>query len=208
MEKTYIIGSVRESEKSVSVEVITPSGEVKKLRMTTAMWSGFDIPSGDVIPRDTYLALKALAEKCEAVTRAIRVIADAPHSYASLHRKLTEKGFSKEAVDAAIAIVKRRGLIDEAAQAEIIAERMVRTKHRGPARVATDLCVKGYPKSVAQAAADSVDYEAYREALRINLERKCHGTAPTDKKEREKLTLSLVRLGFSTSEIIRALEEI
>ncbi len=207
MEKSYIIGAVREREKSVSVEIVTPSGEVKKHRLTPAMWNEFSVTTGDVIGRETYLKIKALAEKCEAVTRAIRAIADCPHSYASLSRKLSSLGYSKEAVDSAVAVIRRRRLIDEATQAEAMALRLVKTKHRGPSRVVSDISAKGYPREIARQAAESVDESDYAEALRINLERKCSGEIPTEEKAREKLTLSLMRLGFSTSEIIRAFKE-
>jgi regulatory protein len=207
MDKTYVIGGVKELPSRVTIEVICPSGDVKKLSMTPKMWEGYHLASADTVSADIYRMLTADSERCEAVTKALRALTASTLSYGALNAKLKQSGFSEDAVRAAVAIVRKRGLIDEESDASAIAEKMARTKGRGPARIKAELQKKGYSSSVASTAAYSVPQEIYEEALKKSLHAKCKGRVPEDKAERDKLTASLVRLGFSPSVIFSAMEE-
>lgn len=207
MDKSYVIGGVKETSARVTVEVICPSGDVKKFSMTPKMWEGYHLTSADVASADVFHMIRADSERCEAVTKALRALTASALSYSALSFKLKQSGFSDEAVRAAVAIVRKRGLINEEADAADIAEKMARTKGRGPARIKADLQKKGYSVSVAGAAAESVPREIYEEALRKSLRAKCKGQVPEEKTERDRLTASLVRLGFSPSAIFSAMEE-
>ena len=208
MDKTYVIGGIRESDHRTTVEVITPSGDVKKLSMTPKMWEGYRLSSADTVSREIYEMLCADSERCEAVTKALRALSASTLSYGALNFKLKQSGFSDDAIRAATAIVRKRGLIDEEADAADIAEKMARTKGRGPARIKAELQKKGYSPSVASAAAYSVPQEIYEEALRRALSSKCVGGIPSEKAERDRIIASLVRLGFSTGMIFSAMREI
>ncbi len=208
MDKTYVIGGVKELPSRVTIEVICPSGEVKKLSMTPKMWEGYHLASADTVSADIYRMLAVDSERCEAVTKALRALAASTLSYSALTVKLKQGGFSDDAVRAAIAIVRKRGLIDEESDASAIAEKMAKSKGRGPARIKAELQKKGYSSSVASAAVDSVSQEIYEEALRKSLHAKCKGHVPADKAERDKLTASLVRLGFSAGMIFSAFKGI
>ena len=65
----YLIGGVREGERSVTAEVITPSGEVKRLRMAKKLWEKYAFSSADTVGRETYLEMKRDSEICEAVKK-------------------------------------------------------------------------------------------------------------------------------------------
>lgn len=204
----YLIGGVREGERSVTAEVITPSGEVKRLRMTKKLWGKYAFSSADTVGRETYLEMKRDSEICEATSRAVTLVADAPHSCRALLTKLKQKGFPEEAAEAAAATLLRRGIIDEAEQARDIALKMAKSKHRGPLRITADLQGKGYPREIAMSAASSVPDGVYDEALTAALSARIRGGIPEDKKERDKLTASLVRQGFSPSRIIAAMKDV
>ena len=204
LDETYVIGSVKEGTNSVTVEVITPSGEVRKIRMTLKLWEGFAYKSADVIDRTVFEKMSSVGEACEALTRALRLIADAPYSYKALAMKLKRSGFSPESADAAIATVKRRGLIDEDAQALDAAEKYAKRNLRGPSRIKADLIAHGYPADVAARAVEGVPAELYDEALEKNIAKK---GIPEDKKDRDKLAASLIRLGFPVSKIIEKMKK-
>ena len=204
--EVYIIGGVREGERSITCEVITPSGEVTKLRMTKKLWEKYAFCAADTVDSDVYCEMKRDSEICEATSRAAALVADTPHSSAALFTKLKQKGFSDEAAETAVSVLLRRGFIDEATQAREIAERMAKTKNRGPVRIAAELRGKGYPADVAEEAVKSVCDSVYDEALRAALAKKAKGGIPEDKKERDKLISSLLRLGFSTSKIINMMK--
>ena len=202
----YVIGGIREGERSITCEVISPAGNVAKLRMTKKMWEKYAFSSADTVSGEIYREMKHDSEICEATSRAASLVSDAPHSCKALFTKLKQKGFSEEAAETAVGTLLRRGYIDEASQARDIADKMARVKNRGPVRIASELKAKGYPVSVADAAARSVDSAVYDTALRSAISKKARNGIPEDKKEREKLVASLVRLGFSAGKVISILE--
>lgn len=208
MDKTYIIGGVREGESAVRVEVITPAGDVKRHRLTTKIWETLGLSSGDVITRDAYLKIAEYSERCEAVTRALRYLSGGTYSIKALTDKLCRSGISKEAAEAAVALALKRGLIDEYAQACDIAEKQASRQHRGPSRVARDLAAHGYPSDLSRRAAESVPPGVYAEALEVCIAKKCKSGIPVEKNERDKLIASLVRLGFSVGSIIKKINEL
>ena len=207
MTDSYVISSVRETDTSVTIEVVTPTGEVKRMRLTVKIWEALGLSRADVITRETYERIAEYSEMCEAVTKTLRILSDGMYSIRALSDKLGRLGFSREAAEAATALALKKGLINEKAQAEAIAERQVTKLHRGRARVIRELTAKGYPAGIAREAADSVPIAAYEEALEISMMKKCRTVIPKDKKERDKLTASLVRLGFSPGEILKKMNE-
>ena len=207
MTDSYLISSVRETNTSVTIEVVTPTGEVKRMRLTAKIWGTLGLSRADVITRETYERISEYSEMCEAVTKTLRILSDGMYSIRALSEKLGRLGFSKEATEAATALALKKGLINEKAQAEAIAERQVTKLHRGRARVIRELTAKGYSAGIAREAADSVPIAAYEEALEISMMKKCRTVIPRDKKERDKLTASLVRFGFSPGEIIKKMNE-
>lgn len=207
MDKTYVIGGVKELPSRVTVEVICPSGDVKKLSMTPKLWEGYRLSSADTVSREIYEMLCADSERCEAVTKALRALNASTLSYSALNFKLKQSGFSDDAIRAATAIIRKRGLIDEEADAADIAEKMARSKGRGPARIKAELQKKGYSASIASAAAEGVPPEVYEEALLKSMRTKCKGKIPSERSERDRLTASLMRQGFSVSMIMTAFRE-
>ena len=208
MNTPYVISSVRESDSAVRVEIVAPSGEVKRHRLTVKLWESLSHTRGDVISAAEYERIREYSERCEAVTKALRLLSDGMYSIRALTEKLTRSGFSKESAEAAMAVALKRGLIDEEAQAEIIAEKQASRRHRGRGRVVRELVAKGYPADVAKRGADSVPQSVYEEALEVSLMKKCRGTVPEDKAERDRLTASLVRLGFSAGEVIKEMNKL
>lgn len=204
---TYVITSVRETDKSVTVEIVTPDGDVKRMRLTLKIWETLGLSRADVISKEVYEKTAEYSERCEAVTKALRILSDGMYSIRALSEKLTRSGFSKEASEAAVALALKRGLIDELSQAEAIAERQVTKLHRGRTRVIHELTSKGYPADIAKRAADGIPFSAYDEALELSLMKKCHAVVPEDKTERDKLVAALVRLGFSAGEIIKKMNK-
>ena len=206
MEKTYVIGGVVCRERSVSAEIIAPSGEIKKVRLTPKMWDSHGVGSGDVISREAFRAILDDSEKCGAVTKALSLLTGAPHSYRALSEKLKKSGFGEDAVNSALLLVRKRGLIDEESDAAAGALRLASKSRRGPSRVKSDLMHKGYPASVAAKAASSVPDGIYRKALDELIARKCRAGVPEERSERDKLIASLTRAGFSPRVALEALE--
>ncbi len=202
MENTYIIGGVREGERAVAFDVIMPSGEVKRLRMTVRMWESYSVTSGDVVSAEMYREMLSDSERCEVVTKAMSYLTAQSLSYKALSDKLARSGFSEEARETALLAVKKRGLIDEREQAEDLAEKLARTKHRGKNRICAELMKKGYSAEISRAAAESVPSEVYSAALCYAVSKKCAGGIPFERAERDRIIASIVRMGFAPGEVI------
>ena len=208
MSDTYIIGGVRAGDTSVKIEVITPSGDVKRHRLTLKIWESLSLSSGDVISRETYRRIAEYSEKCEAVTKTLRYLSEGTYSIKALTDKLCQKGFNKDSAEAAVALALKRGLIDEYSQACDIAEKQASRLHRGPSRIARDLTAHGYPSDLSRRAAESVPMSVYDEALDICIAKKCKNGIPEEKSERDRVIASLVRLGFSVGSIIKRMNKL
>ncbi|MBR6807892.1 MAG: RecX family transcriptional regulator [Clostridia bacterium] len=207
-DELYVIGGVREGERSITLEVIRPDGGVEKLRMTKKMWEKYAFSAADTVAEQVFREMKHDSEICEAVSRAASLVSSAPHSCTALLMKLRVKGFSEDAAETAVSVLLKRGYIDEVSQAKDIAERLVKAKHRGPSRVASELRQKGYSADIAAAATESVSEEMYRTALMAAAMKKARLGIPKDKKERDKMVAALVRQGFSVGNVIKCLENL
>ena len=94
----------------------------------------------------------------------------------------------------------------EEAQAERAADIYLHRKYWGKRRIAAELAQRGYGAEVVQEALDAIPESEFRRALRLIIEKK-YGTPPSDPGERQKMVLSLLRLGYSGSEIKEAIAE-
>ncbi len=201
----YTLTAVRENGNAVRVELLAPDGEVKRHRMTVKLWESFHLTRGDVLSCDEYMKVADISERCEAVTRGMKLLAQSSYSCKKLTEKLRRAGFSSSAAEDAVAIALRRGLIDEASQARDYALKYVEIKHRGRGRVISSLISHGYSPDTARRAADGVPREVYAEALEAQLAKHCPGELPEDRRERDKLCAALVRQGFGVGEVLAAM---
>ena len=67
-----------------------------------------------------------------------------------------------------------------------------------------ELSAKGYPREVIEAALDEIPEEDFLRALHVIIDKK-YGEVPTDPQEKQKMVLSLLRMGYSGSEIKEAI---
>lgn len=148
--------------------------------------------------------LEYFAEVARAYSSACSSFAYTNSSISMLMKKLIQKGFSKDVCEDALACVKKRGFVDEEAIAvrrtQILAE-----KHWGRSRIVMKLREEGFGAEAMSAASselDNVDFEASCAAL----VRKKYGRVPDDSHERELMYASLMRMGYSSSEIKKALK--
>ena len=203
--KDYIVGGIRERDSSVCIELIAPDGNVQRCRLTPKLWNRYTFSSGDIISEDIYREIASESERCEAVTRAVRILSGSPCSASALFGKLRRAGYSAESSEAAVQTVLRRGLINEVREASRYAQNTAVRSRRGPARIIHDLILRGYPRDVAREAASSVPAEVYDAVLCELISRKCPDGVPSDRYERERLIASLVRAGFGSGDIMRAI---
>lgn len=163
---------------------------------------------GDEVPEDLYDLLKSADERTSCLMTAARFLTCSDKSAKLIGRKLKEKKFSPESIDRTIAILKKKGYLNEDEACLRYAQSAVRTKHYGKRRIVEYLVAHGYPTDAAKAAADEIPDEEYCGALKYNIEKKCPDIARLTVQERQKKIAVLTRLGFSVGEILDVIKEL
>ncbi|TME17698.1 MAG: regulatory protein RecX [Chloroflexi bacterium] len=92
----------------------------------------------------------------------MRLLAIRPHSTAELRRKLARRGLAADDVQAALARLRERGYLDDAAYARALVRR--RAESRGARAIGAELFAKGIGREVAGVALAGLDREAELEA--------------------------------------------
>ena len=158
--------------------------------------------------RETFDAVSSEAERYGAVKAGLSVLSYGAHSKRSLCRKLTQKGFSAAVASEAAGRLAELGYIDEDADALREAQRCV-AKLWGRKRICAHLYEKGYSEESVRKALYSLEDDGvdFAEVCADRL-RQSSRALPKDPKELQKLVASLMRYGFSGSEIKEAMREI
>lgn len=210
---TYFVKEVRRAGNTVSVITVQVSkgyaaddGETFSLGFE--FWKKLGICEGDTVSEDGYFIIGDAAKKSEAVSKALDVLSYSNHSRNSLETRLRlkcriEKEYAVFAADYCV----EHGYVDEARQAEKIAERVARTKLWGKRRIAQELYSKGYPKNIAVSAPCSVSDEEYAEILKKAILKKTD-EYPCDYSEKSKLVAAVSRLGHAPKDVENALEQV
>lgn len=157
---------------------------------------------------ECYDRVAEAAEIYRAVKKGLSLLSFSRCSKKALVRKLISKGFSRERATRAADELLQEGYIDEYADALREAELGV-SKLWGENRIRASLYEKGYPEEAISAAMYSLEDNGvdFSEICAQRLERTTVAI-PDDPKEKQKLVASLMRYGFSTSQIRDAFREI
>lgn len=186
----------------LEIEVGNESGSERiELIILEELLDGVELIRGD-IAADTLNALDEMADITAAYRSALSSLGFVQSSHKALYRKLLMKGHSRDAAERAIELVREKRYIDESCLALRRAELMVE-KHKGKSRIISKLYEEGFCEDALEdvkAYLSEIDFsEACAEMIR-----KKYGEVPCDRREREKMYASLMRAGFSSSEIKEA----
>ena len=197
---------------SVAVTVADEnSGGAEHFFVSRGLWQKLSEELGlselDPVDNDTYDRIALSAEMTSALKEGSRIIGNADRSESEVARRLKQKGFSPEATEYAVTVLKKHGYLDEDEICVRIAELQLRSKHYGRRRILTYLLSHGYKSEAAEAAVDSIPDEDYADALQYNIKKKFPNISGLDRAEQQKAIASLMRLGFSAGEIFDAIKE-
>ena len=197
---------------SVSVTLADEnSGGAEHFFVSRGLWQKLSEELGlnelDPVDSDTYDRIALSAEMTSALKEGSRIIGNADRSESDVSRRLKQKGFSTEATEYAVTVLKKHGYLDEDEICVRVAELQLRSKHYGRRRILTYLLSHGYKSEAAEAAVDSIPEEDYADALRYNIKKKFPNISGLDRQAQQKAIASLMRLGFSAGEIFDAIKE-
>ncbi len=161
----------------------------------------------DEVDESLYDRLQLSAEKTAALREGARILSRSDKSARGVARKLKEKGYGQEAVDHAVSFLQKKGYLNEEESCLRIAQGVVRSKRYGKRRVLAYLLERGYEKSAASRAAEAISEEEYARALGYWMDKKVPCGTELTREEREKLLATMMRYGFSASEVLTALKE-
>jgi len=169
-------------------------------RMTKEL--GYSLTELDEVTEEMYDALHVYAEQTAAIREGARILSSGDRSAKELVRKLTGKGFSREAAEYTVEFLAARGYLSEESACARIAEAAVRSKHYGKRRVLEYLMSHGYDASAAKNAAEAIPEEDYAEALAYQMEKKYPCAAELTRPEQQKMIAAMMRQGFSAGEVL------
>jgi regulatory protein len=155
------------------------------------------------VPPDVMVRLDALADEEAALRAAVRMLTLRSHARGELRRRLVRRQHPPAAVEAAIATLETRGLLDD----RVFAERYAAARARrglGPARLIRDLMAQGVDRALAEGAVrDGLAGEAVdvcEEARRVAARRLPALAAMPVPERRRRLVAYLQRRGYAATD--------
>lgn len=150
-------------------------------------------------------AVLAASEKHAAMKKGMVLLSFGRQSPKALARKLVQKGVAREMAAEAVKELIRRGYLDPCADAYAEAER-AKAKGWGRGRISSALYEKGFSAQTVRYALsrleeDGTDYVA----ACAEMIRRRYSAIPDDPRDRAKMYASLVRYGYTSSDIREAL---
>ncbi len=205
---TYTVANVYETRAGISVEITCADAaeEKKTLLFKPSFWLEEELSAGDTIDNERVDSLQATADLCCAVARAESLLASSDYSRRRLIVRLMHYNHEQSVCEAAADYMIDHGYINEEDQAKRITRFYCQRKHWGKKRIAAELMGRGYDRKVIFKALGTVsDEEYYNSLMRLISEK--YPEPAKDRHENDLRIAAISRMGYSTDEIIRALNE-
>ena len=188
------------------VEITVETSEVYKMNtyrytLSREAWERLALAEGE-ISREDMKALLYEEEKYRATKKAFDILAFGRNSARTLALKLRHRNFSPRVCDEVAALLKEKGYIREDEDVVREAEACV-NKYWGMRRILMHLHQKGYDNDAIGVAKEYLAEVDFVE-LCADLIRKEFGTLPKEEAERNRVIASVVRYGYSMTEIKNA----
>ena len=189
----------RSKHKQERVLVHLEGGDL--LRITESELLHFGLYVGLDIGPETVVKLHKCGARSETRVRAANMVSARPLSKRELARRLVQKGAAADDADAAVEYLENIGALDDAAFAAMLV-RHYSAQGFGTARLRDELYRRGVPRELWDAAlAETPDVQ---ETLARVIASKTKGK-PLNEKDTKRLADTLLRRGFSWSEVRSAL---
>ena len=204
---TYSIKSVSESPAGISVSIrigTAEANETVEYLISREFWYWGRLQSGGAITEEDYLRMERSAALSRAIARMKGILSYSGVSRRTLIHKLKGYDFSEEICEYAADYAVEHGMVKEDVQVEHAIDTYLRRKYWGRRRIVAELSAKGYPREVIENALAEIPEEEFMHALHDILVKK-YGEIPADPQEKQKMILSLLRMGYSGNEIKDAL---
>lgn len=187
---------------SVSISNEDNKTEKRKFLIFTEQYLELGIRKGQVIDEETFDKIEELSKKCRAIRKGVDLLSYSASSKVRLAHRLRSKGIDKESAENAAEYLEKMGIINEEADVERQIASCLK-KLWGKRRIYRELCAKGYDRTLVEAEISKIDGEILVQNC-VACFRKNHKILPEDPEVRKKIVASLVRYGYTFSEIKEA----
>lgn len=168
----------------------------------------YKIAVGGDIPRSTYDEVMTVVLPKRAKLRAMNLLQKKDYTEKQLRDKLSDGDYPQELIDEAIAYVRSFHYIDDERYArDYITYHM---SSRSKNRIIQDLANKGISKDFYQNILDELyqeDSDAEIEQIKKLLIKKHYDPGTTEFEDKQKIMAFLMRKGYNSSDIRRAMED-
>lgn len=178
-----------------------------KITTNADFWNKCSYADGDEIDEAEFEALCGKINCAKALKKCGDFIGRREYSAKQVKDKLLQNGFDEEIAENAVQKCLDSALIDDRRFARAYVFHLYSTKSLPLARIRYELSAAGVDKSIAEEELEAAEIDDVQSIIKI-VKRKYLSRVDFDnKKEVEKLTLSLARRGFSFADIKNALDE-
>lgn len=187
---------------SVAISNEDNKTEKRKFLIFTEQYLELGIRKGQIIDEEIFDKIEELSKKCRAIRKGADLLSYSASSKVRLANRLRSKGIDKESAESAAEHLEKIGIINE----EVDIERQVASclkKLWGKRRIYRELCAKGYDRTLVEVEISKIDGEILVQNC-VTCFRKNHKILPEDPEVRKKIVASLVRYGYTFSEIKEA----
>ena len=180
--------------------------EKRKLLLFTEQYLELGIRKGSVLNEEIFDKIEEFSKACKAIRKGSDLLSYSSSSKVRLARRLRSKGIDKDSAESAAEHLEKIGLINE----ELDVERQVVSclkKLWGKKRIYRELCAKGYSSDIVGENISFIDEETIVQNCATLIKKK-YRVIPNEPSERKKVVASLVRYGYTFSEIKEAFRRI
>lgn len=158
------------------------------------------------ISAETFELLEKEAKRSSAYQKGAGILGYGVNSVKSIKLKLKQRGYDDDAVEYAAERLESEGYIREIEDAKRLAEQCA-CKLWGPKRILSHLFSKGYCDEALSAAREQLEgVDFSKNCKKLILKR--YRVFPTQKKDADRAIASLMRYGYSVSQIKEALKDL
>lgn len=207
-EKIYKVTAVEEIEFGYKINMELSENEHYEFILSPEQYKEYGTKTGETIGEETVQAMRTDMQFYSAVRRAYDILSYGENTKNQLVYKLVKRGFKRPLAIQVAEYMKEKGYIDEREQLLSYSNQLATKKYYGRERILAEVMKHGfqrdYVESVLMESLKEVDFVANC----AYLIRRKYGQVPKNIDEYKKMLASLIRYGYSISEVKLAVRRV
>jgi regulatory protein len=164
---------------------------------------------GETLTVQQVKEIEAEEDRTKAYLEGLSYLSRRPRSAKEVHQHLKRKAYPPEWINFAVQRLQEQGYLNDRQFAKQWTSHRIRSQKKGRLWIRQELAEKGIAKEQIAEAIQEVDKDTeYRNALELARRRWKGGDSVDERKQRQKLMAFLLRRGYPSSIVHRALREV